>query len=156
EGAGAPLSGSLSVRPDELALSAHSAGLDLSVLAQAGGLPEGSIRGSAEIDAENDFRKGHRRGPGRVGAERAAVFALEGIEAHGEANLDDSELTAGAIFGAGKLGSVLVTTQPVVLKGSALSARAWRDATGIVLVDANTDLDAVNSIVPGYILPFDQ
>ena len=139
EGAGQPISGSLSVSPTKMKVQIAAREIDLEKVG-AILLPSASVGGRLAFDVDAELSSRTERGHARVRLENGRLGEVSGVDAHGEADVNDGRLSGGVDVVWGQLGSLTVTTSDAALAGSALRTSSWQDAKGRLQVDSAFDL----------------
>ncbi len=147
-GAGGELHGSALVRPSSVAIHADGSGLDLDKVAQALGLPRGTVGGRLGIHANVTSSKKTSSGEVRVALGNASIMSFGGISLLLNAKLDDQSLDGDAsvlVKDIGALGAQWETT----LAGPVQKGTSWRDIIGQAQVQfSNVNLMGLEHALP--------
>ena len=151
EGAGGPISGSLTLSPSSLRVRAAASDLDLKKFAAVvspGAPVEGRL--SVEIDAElaQGDRTRSEKGRVRLDLKDGAVMGLQGLSAHVEGDVAEHQFSGIADVALETLAELHVKTLGATLAGSALAASSWLGAAGQLQADAMVNLEQVRRAVP--------
>ncbi|HEX9296818.1 MAG TPA: hypothetical protein VF881_13330, partial [Polyangiaceae bacterium] len=147
EGAGQPITGSISVSPARVRVQASSGELDLKKLA-AIFLPGFPVAGHLAFDIDAELQGQNEGGHARLHLTDGNFAGISGITAQAEAASENRRFSGGAEVKVGELGSLTATTVDANLAGPMLRGSSWTDATGRLDMNMNVDLDRVGRDLP--------
>jgi translocation and assembly module TamB len=139
DGAGEPITGSLSISPAKVKVRVAAGDVDL---AKVGAilLPGAAVGGRLSFDVDAEVTSRSERGHVRMRLENGRLGEVSGVGAQGEAHVDAGRFSGGVDVVWGTLGTVTVTTNDATLAGSALYPSSWENARGKLQIDSAVDL----------------
>ncbi len=147
-GAGGEVHGSARIQPTLLEVHANGTGLDLDKVAEALGLPRGTVGGTLGIHADVTSSRTSSSGEVRIALGNASIMSFGGISMLLNAKLDNRSLDGDAsvlVKNIGALGAQWETT----LAGPVQKAKSWTDIIG----EAEVQLSDVNLAGLEHALP---
>ncbi len=141
-GAGGPLTGSVSVRPDEIAADLHGKNVDLDALATALGIGRGTIGGRLNLETRARVGRDTMQGSLRAALTAGSVLGFPGVTFDIDSSVAGTAFTGTASARMEHIGSVSATWDARA-PSHPLDPGAWRALLGTGIVKLR-DLDLSN------------
>jgi translocation and assembly module TamB len=154
QGAGEPISGSITVSPSSLRVHGSSKDTDLKKLA-AVLLPGMPIEGRLTFDVDADLEDRTEKGHVRLNLKDGIIAGLSGLRIEAEGDIENHRFSGGVNAQLGELGSLTMASVDAELAGPMLRLASWRNAAGKLQVDTTIDLDRLSKEVPIFFGPAD-